>query len=84
MDLENLDLRNITPYSPPLYLGLIDNITNIYSYVTSSLSLDTTYIYTCKLQSIFAMLQMYTQLVVRSTENEKQIVFDNLASFRKK
>ena len=30
------------------------------------------------------MLQMYTQLVVRSTENEKQIAFDNLASFRKK
>ena len=30
------------------------------------------------------MLQMYTQLVVRSTENEKKIAFDNLASFRKK
>ena len=30
------------------------------------------------------MLQMYTQLVIRSIEIEKQIAFDNLASFRKK
>ena len=30
------------------------------------------------------MLQMYTQLVIRSMEIEKQITFDNLASFKKK
>ena len=30
------------------------------------------------------MLQMYTQLVIRSMEIEKQIAFDNLASFSKK
>ena len=43
-------------------------------------------LYSCKQRNTLPILQMYTQLVIRSMEIEKQIVFDdnNLDSFRKK
>ena len=80
-DLTNL---NITPFSPALCLGLIDNISNLLLH--NFLLIDRHYIYSCKLRNTIPMVQVYTQLVIRSMEIEKQIPFDNnnLASFRKK
>lgn len=83
---EELDLTilNITPFSPALCLGLIDNISNLLLH--QFLLIARHYIYSCKLRNTIPMVQVYTQLVIRSTEIEKQIAFDNnnLASFRKK
>ena len=81
LDLTNL---NITPFSPALCLGLIDNISNLLLH--HFLLIARHYIYSCKLRNTIPMVQVYTQLVIRSMEIEKQIAFDNnnLASFRKK
>ena len=83
---ENLDLTNlnIAPFSPALCLGLIENISNLLPH--RFLLIARHYIYCCKLRNTFPLVQVYTQLAIRSMEIEKQIVFDNnnLASFRKK
>ena len=81
LDLTNL---NITPFSPALCLGLIDYIFNLLLH--HFLLVARHYIYSCKLRNTIPMVQVYTQLVIRSMEIEKQIAFDNnnLASFRKK
>ena len=81
LDLTNL---NITPFSPALCLGIIDNISNLLLH--HFLLIARHYIYSCKLRNTIPMVQVYTQLVIRSMEIEKQIAFDNnnLASFRKK
>ena len=83
---ENLDLTNlnIAPFSLALCLGLIENISNLLLH--RFLLIARHYIYSCKLRNTFPLVQVYTQLVIRSMEIEKQIVFDNnnLASFRKK
>ena len=83
---ENPDLTNliITPFSPALCLGLIDNISNLLLH--HFLLIAKHYIYSCKLRNTIPMVHVYTQLVIRSMEIEKQIAFDknNLASFRKK
>ena len=80
LDLTNL---NIIPFSPALCLGLIDNISNLLLH--HFLLIARHYIYSCKLRNTIPMLQVYTQLVIRSIKIEKQIAFDNnnLASFRK-
>ena len=83
---ENLDLTNlnIAPFSLALCLGLIENISNLLLH--RFLLIARHYMYSCKLRNTFPLVQVYTQLVIRSMEIEKQIVFDNnnLASFRKK
>ena len=84
---ENPDLTNliITPFSPALCLGLIDKISNLLLH--HFLLIAKHYIYSCKLRNTVPMVHdVYTQLVIRSMEIEKQIAFDNnnLASFRKK
>ena len=86
---KNLDLinLNITPSLPVLCLCLIDNIFNLLLH--HFLRIGRHYIYSCKLRNTFlwyTVVQVYTQLVIRSMEIEKQIAFDNnnLASFRKK
>ena len=82
---EELDLTNvnITPFSPALSLGLIDNVSNLLLH--HFLLIARYYIYSCKLRNTIPMVQVYTQLVTRSMEIEKLIAFDNnnLASFRK-
>ena len=70
--------------APALCLCLIDNISNLplhHFFLTAR-----HYIYSCKLRNTIPIVQVYTQLVIRSMEIEKQIAFDNnnLASFRKK
>ena len=86
LSFEELDLTNlnITPFSPALCLGIIDNISNLLLH--HFLLIARHYIYSCKLRNTIPMVQVYTQLVIRSMEIEKQIAFDNnnLASFRKK
>ena len=81
---ENLDLSNLTPFSPALCLGLIDSISNLLLH--HFLLIARHYIYSCKLGNTCHMPQMHTQLVMRSVEIEKQTAFDNniLASLRKK
>ena len=81
---ENRDLTNLTPFSPALCLGLIDSISNLLLH--HFLLIARHYISSCKLRNTIPVVQVYTQLVIRSTEIEKQIAFDNnnLASFRKK
>ena len=83
---ENFDLTdlNITPSLPALCLGLIDNISNLLLHYF--LLIARHYIYSCKLRNTIPVVQVYTHLVIRSMEIEKQIAFDNnnLASFRKK
>ena len=81
LDLTNL---NIPPFSPALCLGIIDNITNLLLH--HFLLIARHYIYSCKLRNTIPRVQVYTQLVIRSMEIEKQIAFDNnnLASFRRK
>ena len=83
---ENLDLTNLifTPITQGLCLGLIDNISN--RLLHHFLLIPRHYTYSCKLRNTIPMVQVYTQLVIRSMEIEKQIAFDNnnLASFRKK
>ena len=75
---------NITPFPPALCLGIIDNISNLLLH--HFLLIARHYIYSCKIRNTIPMVQVYTQLVIRSMEIEKQIAFDNnnLASFRKK
>ena len=67
-----------------LCLGLIDNISN--RLLHSFLLIARHYTYSCKLRNTIPMVQVYTQLVIRAMEIEKQIAFQNknLASFRKK
>ena len=81
LDLTNL---NITPFSPALCLGIIDNISNLLLH--HFLLIARHYIYSRKLRNTIPMVQVYTQLVIRFMEIEKQIALDNnnLASFRKK
>ena len=81
LDLTNL---NITTFSPALCLGLIDDISNLL--LRHFLLVARHYIYSCKLRNAIPMVQVCTQLLVRSMEIEKQIAYNNnnLASFRKK
>ena len=74
---ENPDLTNliITPFSPALCLGLIDKISNLLLH--HFLFIAKLYIYSCKLRNTIPMVHVYTQLVIRSMEIEKQIAFDN-------
>ena len=51
---ENLDLTNITPFSPALCLGLIDNISNLLLH--HFLLMAKHYICSCKLRNSFPML----------------------------
>ena len=51
---ENLDLTNITPFSPALCLGLIDNISNLLLH--HFLLMAKHYICSCKLRNTFRML----------------------------
>ena len=75
---------NITPFSPALFLDLIDNISNLFLHYF--LLIARHYIYSCKLRDTIAMVQVYTQLVIHSMEIEEKIAFvnNNLASLRKK
>ena len=83
---ENFDLTdlNITPSLPAPCLGFIDNIFNLLLHYF--LLIARHYIYSCKLRNTIPVVQVYTHLVIRFMEIEKQIAFDNnnLASFRKK
>ena len=76
--------KKIPPFSPALCLGLIHNISNLL--LRHFLLIARHYMYSCKLRNTIPMVQVYTQLVIRSMEIENQIAFDNnnLASFRKK
>ena len=69
LDLTNL---NITPFSPALCLGIIDNITNLLLH--HFLLIARHYIYSCKLRNTIPRVQVYTQLVIRSMEIKKQMV----------
>ena len=72
---ENLDRTGLTPFSPALCLGLINSISNLLLH--HFLLIARHYIYSCKLRNTCHMPQMYTQLVMRSVEIEKQIAFNN-------
>ena len=74
-------LEKIPPFSPALFLGLIDNISNLL--LRHFLLIAKHYIFSCKLRITIPMVQVYTQLVM---EIESQIAFDssNLSSFREK
>ena len=82
---ENLDLTNLTPFSPALCLGLIDSISHLFLHHFLLIARHYIYIYICKLRNTCHMPQMYTQLVMCSVEIEKKIAFVNtiLASLRK-
>ena len=66
---ENLDLTNLifTPITQALCLGLIDNISNrlLHHFL---LIIPRHYTYSCKLRNTIPMVQVYTQLVIRSIE----------------
>ena len=72
------------PFSPALFLGLIDNISNLI--LRHFLLIAKHYIFSRKLRNTIPMIQLYTQLVIRSMEIESQIAFDsnNLSFFREK
>ena len=68
---EELDLTNlsITPFSAAPCLGLIDNISNLLLH--HFLLIARHYINSCKLRNTIPMVQVYTQLVIRSMEIER-------------
>lgn len=68
---ENLDLTNITPFSPALCLGLIDNISDLLLHHFLLIARLTILYVVCKLRNTFPMLHA---------------AFDdnNLASFKNK
>ena len=79
-----LSRKDSPPFSPALFLGLIDNISNLI--LRHFLLIAKHYIFSRKLRNAIPMVQLYTQLVIRSMEIESQIAFDsnNLSFFREK